>query len=193
MVIGIDLDDVLAEFHLAFIEFCNATYGTARTKKDFNRPEISQTWEISHAEMLLRANTFAAQSMMKVSPRQGAQKMVSRLVKKHSLHIITNRPVEIRATTELWVNRHFPMIFSGIHFCTKDGGNTILRSKGATCKGIGVAIMLEDFIKNAESCAQAGVHVYLFDQPWNQQEVPLLAGAIIRVSDWQDKILETLT
>ena len=60
------------------------------------------------------------------------------------------------------------------------------------CRRIGASILLEDHLFNTERCATDGIHVYLFEQPWNRHELPILPGAIVRTNDWYDPILETL-
>ena len=191
--IGIDIDDVLAEFHEAFIAFCNTNYGTTLQKDTFTSPKLTDNWGIPLEELLLRANAFEkADAKRQILPRPGAQAMIARLKKKYNLYAITNRPIGVKDTTIWWLDEYFSQMFTDVIFCTKDGGKTLVRSKNAVCKALGIHIMLEDHPHNTYVCANDGIHTYLFDQPWNRQEFPLLKGVIIRVDSWYDEILETL-
>lgn len=191
--IGIDIDDVLAEFHEAFITFSNVHYRTRFKKDEFTSPKLTNNWGISLEELLLRADAFdKADAKRKIRPRPGAQAMVARLKERYKLYAITNRPIEVIDTTMWWLNEHFSQTFTDVIFCTKDGGKTLVRSKNTVCKALGIHIILEDHPHNTYVCADDGIHTYLFDQPWNRQEFPLLKGAIIRVASWHDKMLETL-
>ncbi|HUC01922.1 MAG TPA: hypothetical protein VMA75_03380 [Candidatus Paceibacterota bacterium] len=53
----------------------------------------------------------------------------------------------------------------------------------------GATIMIEDHMTNATVCAEAGIKVFLFDQPWNQGELP---PGIERVHSW-DEIVKKLS
>lgn len=195
-----DLDDVLAEFHQTFIDFSKARYGTTARMEDFIHADINKAWGVPHEEVMRRIGEFdAAESKRNIPPRAGAQEMVATLAHYHSLHIITNRPIEVRDDTLWWLDLHFPNKFCDVHFCSRDYGKTLTRSKSSVCKHINAPILLEDNLFNARPCAKDGIHVYLFKRPWNHQELilmadelPLMSGAIIPIRDWQDPILETL-
>lgn len=193
MIIGVDFDDVVADSAPIFFGFCNRYYGTDFQKKEFTDPDFYKLWKVSREEMLARWKEFDwAATQEDIPPLPGAQEMVVRLAAKHELHIITNRPADLNQSTIRWIDKHFPEVFAKTHFCTKKGEFKTFRTKSSVCKNIRANIILEDHPHNARICATDGIHVYLFDQPWNRQEMPLLAGAVIRVSSWQDRILETL-
>lgn len=191
MVIGVDLDDVLAEFSVEFIKFCNLKYGTLFAKKDFTNSEFHEMWGVTKEKLIERIREFDSNGYQNyIKPLPGAKEAITKLSQVHELHIITNRSIEFSENTEKWVNTHFPLAFSEIHFCSR--GAVHLRSKNAVCKSIGANIIFEDHPVNVKKCAEDGIHVYLFDQPWNKEEFPLHPGAILRVGSWQDEILETL-
>ena len=197
-VFGVDIDDVLFNFHQAFIEFCNARYGTNLKITDFTDPDINKPWCLSKNEVTRRINEFnAIDGERHLLPRSGSQKMIRKLARQGKLHAITNRPIEIRENTMWSLDEHFPNMFSEVHFCTKNGGETMVHSKNSVCKRIRAAILLEDHLFNTEKCVAAGIHVYLFDQPWNRheptrQQLAFMPGAVISVKDWHDPVLETL-
>lgn len=193
MNICVDFDDVLANFSAAFLAFSRTMYGSWLEEEQLTNPDFVAAWKIPREELMRRIVHFnTTRSKQDMLPLPGAQAMIARIAQKHSLHIVTNRPVEIAATTMEWVEQHFPGMFSDAHFCSRGKESRTFRSKSSVCKTIGASILLEDHPHNIISCAGDGIHIYLMDQPWNRQEFPLLPGAIIRVSSWQDEILETL-
>jgi uncharacterized HAD superfamily protein len=63
------------------------------------------------------------------------------------------------------------------------------RLKSAMCKELGIQVMIDDHMSVAKDCAEAGIRVLLFDQPWNQGELPMGAE---RVHSW-DEIVKKLS
>ena len=193
MIIACDFDDTLVDTFPTMVAFYNQKYGESFSKEDFIRCDFPGIWDITLEEFAIRFDEFdRSDAKQNIAPMAGAQQIVARLVEQHTLHIVTGRPIEVADSTWQLAQRHFPGAFSDIHFCSRNGGRTMIRSKSAVCKQIRASILLEDHPHTAHKCATDGIHVYLFDQPWNQQEFPLLAGTIIKVASWQDKILETL-
>ncbi len=193
MIISIDLDDVLVDSTDVFAAFWNAVHGTAFKKEHFTHHEFYQIWGVAREDVARMWMRFSmAESHKYIPPATGAKEMVARLAQFHKLHVVTNRPSETAKETHHLVDMHFPGIFGDVHFCTKNGGLARIQSKNEVCRKISAGVMLEDHPHGAQQCAADGIHVYLFDQPWNQQDLPILPGAIVRVSSWQDKVLETL-
>lgn len=192
MIIGVDIDDTLADFSSAFIEFCRIHYGVEKKKQDFTHTNFLSVWGVPIKEIQKRLQEFDQQSLVNLSPMTGAEEMIKRLSKKYELHAITHRTPSIFPNTRSWISRHFPDAFAGIHIGGREDGLSAY-PKSAVCKKLGINIILEDHPQNARQCAEDGIHVYLFNQPWNQhEEFPLLAGAIFRVAGWRDQLLETL-
>jgi uncharacterized HAD superfamily protein len=193
MNLALDLDDTLAGFADAFVAFCNAQYGTTFRKESFTHPDPLKTWGISYAEMSARWSAFdRIYAQSSISPLLGAQAMVARFARKHSLHLVTHRRAEFKNNTLRWLDQHFERMFSHVHFCGRRDGLPA-RQKSTVCKTIDAHIILEDHPHVARECAENGIHVYLFNQPWNRShDFPPLAGGVVRVKDWHDPILETL-
>ncbi|OGZ69609.1 MAG: hypothetical protein A3F47_02435 [Candidatus Staskawiczbacteria bacterium RIFCSPHIGHO2_12_FULL_38_11] len=193
MIIGVDFDDVLVNSSETFAAFWNAVHGTSFKKEHFTHHEFHRNWGATPEDVAKMWMRFSKAESHKFTPAAaGAKSMVARLAQFHKLHVVTNRPLETDKETYQLIDVHFPGIFSDIHFCTKNGGTTRAQLKSDVCRKIGSGIMLEDHPHGAQQCAADGIHIYLFDQPWNQGAFPLLPGTIVRVSSWQDKILETL-
>jgi len=105
----------------------------------------------------------------------------------HVLCIVTGRSENNIPATELWVKEHFPNTFKGIHFGLQLSPGTS-KQKSAICKENGIELMIEDGMHNARECAEAGIRVLLFDQPWNQGG---LLPNMDRVRSWEE-VLEKI-
>jgi len=54
--------------------------------------------------------------------------------------------------------------------------------KSAICKELGVDLIIEDAPHYIEDCSEAGIKVFIFDRPWNQEVRE--NDLITRVRDW---------
>ena len=196
MIIGVDLDDVLMDTFPAFLAFCNQRYNEQFRVEQFVSFRYYGVWGLTKEQGRARFIEFdSSESKKSIPPMPGAKEMIARLAQVHELHIITARPQEIAEGTHQWIEQHFPEVFTDVHFCSKNGGADYHRPKPLVCKELGAMLHIEDHPETAEQCAKEGIHVYLFDQPWNRhefQETPLLAGGIFRFKGWKDEILRTL-
>jgi hypothetical protein len=61
-----------------------------------------------------------------------------------SIYIITGRYKDLQATTENFVNKHFPNIFEDISYTARE--NNVRSSKHVTCQQLGAAQMVDDWI-----------------------------------------------
>ena len=64
----------------------------------------------------------------------------------------------------------------------------LAQSKADVCREIGAEIMIEDVPDHVVSCANAGIRVLLFDQPWNRGEMAC-NGRIERVRSWDEALV----
>ena len=187
-VIGIDLDDVLLDFNTAFIKYHNIVY-----KSDLNlRSKYNHAFDKflgcdkEEAERRI-LEFYETDDHDRVLPIQGAPEAIQKLSQNNSLIIITARPERLREWVSLWLGKHYGDIFSGLYFTNQFHGTGIVKTKGETCKELGVDIFIDDHIKHIEEVALTGIKVLLFDMPWNQGE---LGFGITRVYSWNDILRE---
>ena len=96
MKIGIDLDEVLAEFLSAVIEYHNFTYKTALTKNQFRSHLYWKTFGGTVDGAVQKVRDFYKTDYFKnVKPVAGAIKALPILKQDNDLFIITARPNEI--------------------------------------------------------------------------------------------------
>jgi len=140
--VGIDIDDVLADF---IGEFCNR----------FNLPE-AEFWEFDagfaeHYKEILEDENFYANLKTKLSPKD---------MQFEPVVYITSRLPEVQAITEEWLfekNRYpfAPLIFAN--------------DKLAACKEHKVDVFIDDKFSTFAHLNRNGVLCYLFDAPHNRK------------------------
>ena len=86
--------------------------------------------------------------------------------------VVTGRPSYTSLATHTLIEKHFPETFAAVYFTNAYIGTMPPRSKKEVCEMIRAEVLLEDHIDHALPCAEAGIKVILFDQPWNQHAPP---------------------
>ena len=187
MIIGVDIDDVLADLGQFLVSFHNDTYGTSLTRDDHTDYSLYRIWDVTPEEAIKRVREFFESACFDdVTPMEGAVEGVSRLkAGGHEMVVITSRPSYISGKTMAWIEKYFPDCFNGVyfagHYVTKDNVK-----KTSFCTGLGVDVMLEDCLQIALELATAKISVFLLDAPWNQSGG--LPAEITRVYSWKEMV-----
>lgn len=194
MIIGIDIDEVLAELTDKFLEFYNEKYGADFKRQDVKSYNLWEVWKGTREESIDKFyefyNSFYFES---IEPVKDSIESIHKLGEKHELHLITARPNEVKKNTFEWIKKHHVRDFVSINFTNHWGVNAEEKTtKGDICKKLGIQVMVEDGLHYAEEIASHGVKVLLFDCPWNQSDS--LPENIERVYSWKDvmKIISSL-
>jgi uncharacterized HAD superfamily protein len=188
MIIGVDMDSVIAEMVRPLDSFHNRVYGTKIKYDDHLEYELQLYWHCTDAEVFTRLFEFyESKEFTNMLPIEGSQKALRNLAKKHELHLITARPHDIEEQTHAWINRYFKGIFKDIHHTNliSKGGIGVGVKKSAICKKMGAKIIIEDFMHYALDCADNGIQTLLFPAPWNIQK-DIKHASIKKVSGWED-------
>ena len=113
----------------------------------------------------------------------GSLKALKTLKEKgHELYVVTGRADKDIEQTELWIETYIPDVFKDVHYANW----ATSRKKSEICKELGIGILIDDNPGIALECANAGIRVFLFDQPWNrEQQFP---DNVERVSSWDEVI-----
>lgn len=174
--IAVDADDTVVDFMGCLVEWHNRTYGTRLTKYDFkDGVRISSAVGISREEGIARVLECVKllnecnNNIIPVMP--GARETLSYLQSQgFSFALVTARTSSGENATFHEMRSKFPGIFSDIYFSfNKSMDGTPRKSKAEICLDHNLEVIIEDDLKTALSCAQAGIYVLLFDQPWNQE------------------------
>ena len=181
-VIGIDIDDVLADTLQSFITFHNQRYGSALLLEQFTSYQWEEALGTSRTETWRRIEEFfAAGGVRNIPPIAGAQNVLLQLGVRHTLIGVTSRAGIFEEVTPDWLEEHFPSLLSAVHYTMEEPGHR--PGKAQTCLLQKVDVMIEDQALFSMSCAEAGVRVLLLDRPWNRAASH---ERITRVTSWTE-------
>lgn len=189
MIIGIDIDEILADWVSRVAESHNQKYGTSLKKADFHSYKFWEVWGGTREEAIEKIYSFMEEHIEKVSPVTGSIEAIRTLKNGgHELHVITGRRNEFINQTKRWLDQHFPEIFTGVYFTNHYTNNGVSLRKIDICKEMGIEVLIEDDVVHALDVAQDGVQVLLMDYPWNQG---ISHTNLKRVFSWEE-ILEII-
>ncbi|PJA49087.1 MAG: hypothetical protein CO170_00600 [candidate division SR1 bacterium CG_4_9_14_3_um_filter_40_9] len=188
-IIGVDLDEVLSQTLDDALKYNKYMFnGIPIKRKDVLNYYIHQIPKYNAGVEDSKQwfdNFLASKKANSLKPVTGAKRKLMELKKKgYSLVVVTARPEEFKDMTWKWVNRHFTGIFDDMVFANHLTKNAV--SKVDLCKNLGIQIMIEDNLHYATELAKAGIKVYLFDKPRNQEYNPKIHKNIVKVKKWKD-------
>ena len=185
MIIGVDLDEVLAGFVDPLLDFYNKRYGTNLKKSDARTYDLWRTFGITKEETKIVVDDFYdSDEFRTLSPIEGSQDCVETLVQRYGLCVITSRPSRLEEETRRWIDRYFPGMFLGVYLSNHSSSDDQTRSKAVICGELHVDLMIEDHLAYAQDVAKSGRRVLLLDCPWNQTDN--LPSNVERVMNWQE-------
>lgn len=193
-VIAVDIDDVLAQFAEAFVEFSNKRWGTHLTIDDWTE-HWAEMWGVDYEEEERRAKIVRKSDIfINFSHNKNAREVLRILSKKYKLVVVTSRHRAISKDTLKWLDQNYKDIFSEVHFAgiwdnlEKHTFDKLKLTKASVCKQIGADYLIDDQPKHCLAAAQAGITALLFgDYKWTK--VSNLPKNVIPVKTWP-KVLE---
>ncbi len=183
-VIAVDFDDVIADFNRAFLAHHNEQFGSNVSYDNIVQFDLGEIYKIDRDTFVKRAKTFCHASHDEIEPIAGAKEALQKLSGKYELHVVTSRWDSLAAITEGWIERHFPNVFSGIHFVNKDTDEQH-NSKSNTCHEIGALALIDDALHHVIDAVENDLKAVLLDRPWNQEILP---DGAVRVYDWAEVV-----
>ncbi len=171
MNIGIDLDDVLADFHKGWLRYYNDKYGTNLTISDCKSYRLSDVHKVADDIVIKRIKYFYRTNIFKdLDPIKGSLKTVNYMKANHKLYVITSRPSWTSGTTRTWIKKYFQNAFTDV-ILTNQFGNKDKKTqvdKSEVCRRYKINIIIEDSPTFSYDIAKTGGKVLLLDSPWNQ-------------------------
>ena len=170
MKIGIDIDDVLAGSMKPLIDFHNQKNGNDLIFEDVFSFNLSKVFNLETKEEMFNhiLDFYKSDFFRKIEPLPGSNEFVFELSKSNQLAAITGRPGNIKNETVFWLEKFYPNCFSDVHFSNHFPGEDGNLSKADFCLKEGYEILIEDSKEFASECAEKGIKVFLFNQPWNK-------------------------
>jgi len=184
MKIGIDIDEVVAEFMPKFLEFYNNKFNKKYKKEDIF---VYNLWEVfggtKEDTIKLVDDFYDTKGYDEIELLENAGEIIKELSNKHEIFFITSRTLRFQQKTERFFDRHFPeMNFHLIYTSDLHDGNG--KKKSEICKDIGIKAHVDDNKDYALEIAESGVKVLLLDKPWNQNHKE--HKNIIKVKNWKE-------
>lgn len=180
--VGLDFDDVLFDFNAGLMVFHNTVYGTSYTLEDVTQWDFKELWQCHPDEALRRMQEFVTSPYHRhTQPIAGAVGFVKLLRTSFDTPVITARDKKLIVPTREVADKYFPGCLGEIHYL-HDNDINVLGTKGEVCKRLGVSVMVEDSLANAETLSYSGIPTLLFDRPWNQART--LPPGVKRVRGW---------
>ncbi len=189
--IAIDVDDVLAEHAAGFVEFSNQHWGTSLTVDDYD-DHWAKMWQIDDEELVRRSREFIDSSIIaSYGHIRGAHQVLTKLAKNHNLIVVTSRRLQMKNDTMMWIEQHFPGIFSSqeVYFSSIWDGSSKRQAHTLTktelVSSLEADVLIDDQLKHCLAVADSGRKAILFgDYSWNQAEE--LPGNVSRCRDWYE-------
>lgn len=192
MIIGVDIDEVLAELLESYLEYHNQNFNTQAQKKDMFSYSFREVFGYTEEENQRRIlHFFKSRHFSSIVPVKEAREAIKLLVKEHQLCIITARPHVIEEQTKQWLSTHFPNSFHCINLTNQWHGVGAKQLKSQVGKREKIDILIDDSLQHALDCASQGIYVLLadFNYPWNQTAEKLPEN-IKRVHSWKEIVEE---
>jgi uncharacterized HAD superfamily protein len=186
MRIGLDMDEVLAQFLATFIVYHNEKYNTNHRLEDVHEFELWKVWGGTKEEIAERIRQFVVEGrVLTLPPVPMAQMIIESLKEDNELFVITARHDAGRESSEKWLEEHFPETFREVHMSNDaHKENSSNKTKADICKDIGIDIMIEDSYLYAEGIAAEGIPVILLNYSWNISKPH--TDNIFRARDWSE-------
>lgn len=188
MNIGVDMDSVIAEIIRPLDTFHNKKYKTNFTYEDHITYDLRLVWKCSNEEVFRRIfDYYESEEFLTTTPVEGSQKALKELSKKHSLHLITSRPLSLEKISHVWLNTFFPHIFTSIHHTNQmsPDGRERGAKKSTICKKIHADCMIDDYLTYALDCANSGIKTFLFPAPWNKN-IRICHPRLQKATSWNE-------
>jgi uncharacterized HAD superfamily protein len=177
-LLAFDIDGVVADTMALFVRLAHERYGLTELSKDhlltYNIYECLSI-EKPIIDDLIRL-TLDEEHTKEILPLPGAPEVLTELARVVPLRFITARTCA--DSIREWLFSILPDVPSDRITAIASGSPD---SKLSILNGLQVRYFVEDRIETCRNLKQAGIEPFLFDQPWNQNEVD---EGFIRIQDW---------
>lgn len=187
MNIGIDLDDVLADFRKGWLKYYNNRFNTNYKPSEVHSFDLTKVFNVSKDIIEKRIKDFYRTKIFEqLEPIRDSKTSIRKITKHHNLFVITSRPTWLEQKTTLWLESHFEDSFDKIILSNQFGNKNIntITTKGSICKINNITLIIEDSPGYSHEAALQGIDVLLFDKSWNR--VGDFNRRVKRVKSWEE-------
>jgi uncharacterized HAD superfamily protein len=184
LVLGIDIDEVVANQLEQVIKFYSIKTGKLYSFKDFFSYNWWDVWKISKEEAINIDREFKNSSYFEdISLVEGAKQAIFSLSDRYEVIFITSRPLSVKEKTEEFIKKNFyPKKFK-VFFSGDFHKENRTKTKAEICKELNVSFLIEDGLDYSVESAKKGIVVFLIDKPWNKKAIH---QNITRVKNWEE-------
>ena len=180
--IGVDIDGVLIEHAKNYLNYHNQRFSTNFVFDDLTDFLFWKNLNLTKEEIQPLFEDFDKEN--KPIFLEDSRDSLVKLANFHELFVLTARPIKIKESTIKILKKEFGEIFREFNFSGEVHGNS--KSKDKICLEGGIGILLEDSPEISKKCANQGIKVILFDNPWNKNLE--FHENIFRVKNWTEAI-----
>ncbi len=172
MIVGVDIDNVIADTEREVRRVLEADRGISLVREDFRHYALEKMPGLTKDDLDYVIDRFKDGSIfLSVPVIDGSRDTLRRLMERHRVVLVTSRPQSVEGYTREWLNKnHVP--FHELHFTPESKVN-----------GIPYDLFIEDQDNFACEIAESGSYVLLYDAPWNRH---VRHDSIERVFTWED-------
>jgi len=172
MIIGVDIDNVIADTEKELRRLLNERKGLNLTREDITSYTLENIAGIERGDLKDILDMFNhGDIFLNLEVAEGARETMERLAEKHEVVLVTSRPAGVEAHTRTWLKRN------EIPF------HRLVFADGTKVNDIPYELFLEDQGNFACELAESGTFVLLFDAPWNRD---VSHDNMDRVYSWDD-------
>ncbi|MBR9705769.1 hypothetical protein GOV14_01920, partial [Candidatus Pacearchaeota archaeon] len=170
MKIAVDIDEVIAEFLVGYLELFNKKYNKNVKTEDVYTYNLWEALNFGKQESIELADEYHASLLFdNIEPVFGSQEGLKKLDKDHEIFLITSRPPHFKEKTDIFLKNYFSDLNLEVVYLGDPRLNTGSKTKSDFCFEQGFDLIIEDNIHYSISCAQKGLKVILMDKPWNKE------------------------
>ena len=185
MRIGLDVDEVLAEFLRGMLPWLREHYGVDHSWYETHTYAFYKAWHIPYGEAREYIEAYLESERFKsLDAVPGSREGVASLARDHSLVIITSRPRYTRGVTVDWLHDLYGDVFEEI-LVTNGHGPGESRTKASYVEEYDIDLHVDDNPGYCENIvSETGTRPVLCSKPWNYDED--VGRWVLRVDSWRD-------
>jgi len=205
VVLAFDLDEVLGQYLISFLEFHKAKHGSDYQLSQFYTYQFEKVTNQSIPDMIVDIEDFHklndvpwTPSVIDITVVPGALEGLTELKEAgFEMHVVTSRQCTIEKETNEWLNKHFPGIFTGVHVLNHFGG--VGESRGTKldrCREINAVILVDDSPGHTKLMSEGGKKAIIFDWDLKYGWSKFPDGEpenVKRITTWPDLVKELKT